>query len=1461
MLAGHNKENDVLTFSPTKRGPAPKSNNLVQEVIPSMICAKYQNSGIIDFGNVSLNTFTSMQFRMINPNQHNSVKISIAKCPIDKGFTIMLDNKGSQEIIIEGNSKATGIISWTPKVNMAISEKIVLHLDTSGQMVIKLNGKAGTGENEEKVRIKPDRKALAAIAPRDKLKPKTTKITKVSIEPMNYEESWAAKQMQSFTDWLNFKFSQGYTSSVEIESVSSSTDSSEVGYTLDMKALMQSRLNAQIKLRATLAYNHQDMKIPQFNVREEIDKGNIIMLKDKDVHADLGLRKTFMEILFSYELPYLKLGLEVVFDEKITIQAKDGTQDNNCTFGSIKWEKEIRNFVNLHLLADSVIQSRFTKEQLLHPCHQAELKRQLREHFVHKFLCLVQILDHSRHHRLLAIPTLFTKESKIKSSKGVLLNFCMEFLGSQSDFVKTLSVHEYHVHFEQESRHEYDYTVNDITTDLRDGTRLLRLAELLTEYSDISCFHRNTISRMQKLNNVSMALRALLGQDISADEIKKEANSIVGGNRECTLLLLWKLQYKYELRTMTDSNSVHLEATNVREEEHWRGTIFNESDTYNLAVDVPIRSADGTITYPAAVNEELDNEDFAEEDSSAYALADWCNSIAGLYGVPVHNITDSLADGRALCLIVHYYHPNVLPIASIKRTYAHLDGAMANVDIAHAYDMERKNFALLKNSCKIIGGIPLMLPEIHTNNAPDVKTMTVFLGYLFSRLTESAADLRAAIRIQRSFRKFLVRFPPTKESVATQKAVKSKTLRVKEWINKFGITDVGCTVVMSVHNAADMIKGVVRTYHTRRMYLLTLKARKKEMEQRRIDAELHAIEMTERLAHLEKETMEALELESIRAEKEEAMAKRQAIEIEEYHENLRLAEIQMQEDAVQKRIDDAVETARQSVFIEAAEELERNKLALEETARAVIQEAEHDLANKDAELKKEAYMREELEKKLAEYEDARLDAEEHARRTEEMKAELEERLAEEENLAEELQEKLEEEIRRREEKDEQTKIDLQQQATILNRQNEEDIVQRMKSQRISGDEMTQNLVKIEQEKRIEAEKLAEQERSAKQQLELQLVEAANTQQILKDQLQAIEDQKVQHEIEEQKRKEEKKHFDHLCTMSAMKIQSFWRSWRVIKASIKAQLRGKAGTIIANWMTKMKTKIISRANKRSSLRASACLASAKAAQEKRAIRFNSAAKTITVFFKSYRSLRRSQILIYGFRRFAALYRAATIRSTNGPHLVEIRNKLKLIQSRNHASIGSRTDAAIYVLTSTKNVTELLEACQVLLSTTAVSVECCVKFVQTSATQLLLNTIRSCNRSTTHQEMLVCALNSLLNVCRRTELASKVASTVESTDILMDIMQMFRDKKQIFCLSCKLLCRLTACNIQTMKICNTSECRKRLEGIYHIIERKHRLEERVARVGATSSVMTNLLSASVESPMDHIRHLFFILDEAK
>lgn len=69
----------------------------------------------------------------------------------------------------------------------------------------------------------------------------------------------------------------------------------------------------------------------------------------------------------------------------------------------------------------------------------------------------------------------------------------------------------------------------------------------------------------------------------------------------------------------------------------------------------------------------------------------------------------------------------------------------------------------------------------------------------------------------------------------------------------------------------------------------------------------------------------------------------------------------------------------------------------------------------------------------------------------------------------------------------------------------------------------------------------------------------------------------------------------------------------------------------------------------------------------------------------------------------------------------------------------------------------------------------------------------------------ALNSLLNVARYDELAYFVAQADDNTiATVIDLLQMFRDKKAVFSVACELMCRIMTADHNAKVLINFYDC---------------------------------------------------------
>ncbi|KAJ8300168.1 hypothetical protein KUTeg_021687 [Tegillarca granosa] len=191
-------------------------------------------------------------------------------------------------------------------------------------------------------------------------------------------------------------------------------------------------------------------------------------------------------------------------------------------------------------------------------------------------------------------------------------------------------------------------------------------------------------------------------------------------------------------------------------------------------------------------------------------LLKWCRVVCAFYGVKIENFTVSFGDGRALCYLVHHYHPALVPENSIKsatmatyyadmeqRGQGDLDNSFSNpfspavVSVPEnpaLYEEllanEKDNFKLLYEKVSELGGIPLMLRSVDMSNTiPDEKVVVTYVTYLCSRLLDIRHESRAARIIQLAWRKYYLK-KSQKELEVKQAAAIVIQRRVRTFIAK-----------------------------------------------------------------------------------------------------------------------------------------------------------------------------------------------------------------------------------------------------------------------------------------------------------------------------------------------------------------------------------------------------------------------------------------------------------------------------------------------------------------------------------------------------------------------------------------------------------------------------------------------------------------------------------------------------
>jgi len=396
----------------------------------------------------------------------------------------------------------------------------------------------------------------------------------------------------------------------------------------------------------------------------------------------------------------------------------------------------VKTFVMERVLSDPHLKMKYTGGKCNIPSFRFEriYKHELNELILRRVLTLIVFLDGAK--RGDVIPSsvlLFRKAAMVKSSQDFLHILCRDYISGIGHLPKYLAQVGVTVSFQQDPLDELEFTVSNLATDLRDGVRLGKLAEILGQSNGVlEQMRLPAISRLQKVFNVSVSLSALSCLGIpNVDNI--HPNYIVDGHRPQVLKMLWSVMTSFELNSLLSSERLKQEIYAIHRSDASRvDSIYFSSLCGNV--------------------EDCDN--------LCDLLLVWCQAVCSCYNYTVFNFSASFADGIALCLLIHFYHPGIVDIGSILPNCVSKSNewrAKNPCRVDKLIENERKNCLLAIEKMKDVGGVPNMFPVSDSCNAPDARTTIICVAYLCSRLLESSKETRAAVAIQAVVRRFLNR--------------------------------------------------------------------------------------------------------------------------------------------------------------------------------------------------------------------------------------------------------------------------------------------------------------------------------------------------------------------------------------------------------------------------------------------------------------------------------------------------------------------------------------------------------------------------------------------------------------------------------------------------------------------------------------------------------------------------------
>jgi len=353
-----------------------------------------------------------------------------------------------------------------------------------------------------------------------------------------YDERWVETQQKGFSNWLNFILTpqgpedEGSISIGKVDVAKLWSQCSQdvkvprapTREVMSMRAYTAKREMNRLRRSACRLWQSKPVASVISKLEVEVERMRLAIRKDKNINKDVGMKQKILYLILSYNPLWLRVGLETIYGELLQLNG------NNDLVG-------LSMFLVTRLLSCPDILAEFAHPTVPHSYREGH-QEALNKFTLKQFLELVFFLDVAKENKLIQHnPCLFCPDSKIKSSREILLSFSRDYLSGEGDIIKHLAYLKYHVTHKQTALDEFDYAVTNISTDLRCGLRLSKVAEFLTGATISTQLRVPAVSMLQKVHNTKVALKALrrATTSIPTNIMSKD---IVNGHREKTLTLL-----------------------------------------------------------------------------------------------------------------------------------------------------------------------------------------------------------------------------------------------------------------------------------------------------------------------------------------------------------------------------------------------------------------------------------------------------------------------------------------------------------------------------------------------------------------------------------------------------------------------------------------------------------------------------------------------------------------------------------------------------------------------------------------------------------------------------------------------------------------------------------------------------------------------------------------------------------
>lgn len=301
-------------------------------------------------------------------------------------------------------------------------------------------------------------------------------------------------------------------------------------------------------------------------------------------------------------------------------------------------------------------------------------------------------------------PSVHTSEQAVQQCIGTMIK--------KGEVRRYLKYFKYSVSYCQAPRCNLSMKVENVCTDLRDGMKLCKLAEVLTDRCAFSKEARYPCDkRKDRIHNVSVAIMCL-GFGTGDDE-KDGTKKIVDGDRRATMGLLWSSFLVYDLPKLINVRSIVLEIDLILSPDSTMVAQGVVDDTVALYLEPQLRTRE------------------------VRAVMLWVYAVCTASGCTTSDIFRSCEDRKlALCSILARY------------------GSECIVDAKQ--EEPEQVFSKLNRMLGVAGGLPYIVDHddlLREDSGMDGECLVCFFSFLCKRTLSLQYEHRAAMVIQRFWRK------------------------------------------------------------------------------------------------------------------------------------------------------------------------------------------------------------------------------------------------------------------------------------------------------------------------------------------------------------------------------------------------------------------------------------------------------------------------------------------------------------------------------------------------------------------------------------------------------------------------------------------------------------------------------------------------------------------------------------